>query len=61
MAYTSSTNNWKKGSGITLNLIKHYCRYFTQKAARQKKDVDDDISETESVSDSEFDSFLGKS
>ena len=37
----------------------YYCRYFTEKA-RQKKDVGENISETESVSDSEFDTILGK-
>lgn len=34
-------------------------RYFSQKAARKKTD-DDNMSDTESVSDGEFDAYLGK-
>ena len=41
----------------------YFSRYFTQKAAREKKEgqLSDEDSEAESVGDDEFDEYLGKS
>lgn len=39
-----------------------YCRYFQQKAAKEgkkKRKVDEEDSDAESVTDAEFDQFIG--
>ena len=43
-------------------LLHVYCRYFTQKAAWEKKEgkLSDEESDAESVGDDEFDDYLGK-